>query len=365
MASSAPFIESTNRSPALNSPGVHGRDSDPARPPFLSIRSSVPLIPTPGTVSKRHPTYEPLLLRFWFVTLGCVLLGGIGVALEVARVISSDNGGFHVKQKNVFSFASVQFLTSFFPALLFVPLAVMVRAFDGSIRVWNPYLLLSRGHASADETLLLDYVGDSRPYIIYNSLKFKHRFITISAATALASLLFQPLAGAIFSVKQLPRSSAATAQSIRAIGLSPTIGDLTSFAASAGFAEAAVFNSIGDPSFIEGGWAIAEFVFPTNSYLNGTMGINTTGIKTTPNCARPNQLSVTSSNANASIISATSVQGCSLQVSINPNDSEQLYGVVNVPGCGTNASSDVAFQPVRKSLSSCSVYMRGLSRTTV
>ena len=93
------------------------------------------------------------------------------------------------------------------------------------------------------------------------------------------------------------------------------------------------------------------------------MGINTTGIKTTPNCASPNQLSVTPSNANASIISATSVEGCSLQVDINPNDSEQLYGVINVPGCGTN-TSDVAFQSVRQSLSSCSVYMRGLSRTT-
>jgi hypothetical protein len=85
------------------------------------------------------------------------------------------------------------------------------------------------------------------------------------------------------------------------------------------------------------------------------MGINTTGIKTTPNCARPNQLSVTSSNANTSIISATSVQGCSLQVSLNPNDSEQLYGVINVPGCGTN-TSDVAFQAVRQSLSSCRVH---------
>ena len=63
--------------------------------------------------------------------------------------------GFHVAQKNVFSFASVQFLTvsvellpfgvandsydpkSFFPALLFVPLALMVKGFDGAIRIWN------------------------------------------------------------------------------------------------------------------------------------------------------------------------------------------------------------------------------------
>jgi hypothetical protein len=78
------------------------------------------------------------------------------------------------------------------------------------------------------------------------------------------------------------------------------------------------------------------------------MGVNTTGIQTNVNCARPNQLSVTpSSNPNSSTISATSIDGCSLQVSLNPNSAAQQYGVVNVPNCGTS-STDVAFQPVRQ-----------------
>ncbi|KAH9974846.1 hypothetical protein BJV77DRAFT_637007 [Russula vinacea] len=333
----------------------------------------------PGAVSKRHPTYEPLMSRTWFVTMGCGLLGALGIGLEVIWVISRDNGGFYVPHKNVFSFASIQFLTSFIPSLLFVPLAMMFRAFDGSIRMWNPYLLLSRGHASADETLLLDYVGDSRPYILYNSLKYKHRFVIISGVTALASLLFQPLAGAIFSVKQLPRSSAASIQSIRAIGLSPDVDDLTSFSASAVFVEAAVSNNIGDSSFVHNGWSIAEFEFPTNVYLNGTIGINTTGIKITTNCALPSRLSVNSSYDNPSRhfeqssgdddpvkhllvnISATSVEGCywcidDLSTFTNGkfndtiyaednNDAEQSYGVTTVPGCGTNTSNP-AFQTV-------------------
>jgi hypothetical protein len=58
------YIES--RSPALNTPRAHD-DSDPPRPPFLSVRSTVPLIPTPGTRSKRHSTYVCLsLLSFSF-----------------------------------------------------------------------------------------------------------------------------------------------------------------------------------------------------------------------------------------------------------------------------------------------------------
>ena len=79
------------------------------------------------------------------------------------------------------------------------------------------------------------------------------------------------------------------------------------------------------------------------------MGVNTTGIQTNVNCARPNQLSVTpSSNPNSSTISATSIDGCSLQLSLNPNSAAQQYGVVNVPNCGTS-STNVAFQPVRQS----------------
>jgi hypothetical protein len=77
------------------------------------------------------------------------------------------------------------------------------------------------------------------------------------------------------------------------------------------------------------------------------MGVNTTGIRTNVNCGNPNQLSAApSSNPNITVINATSIDGCSVQASLNPNNSEQQYGVVNVPNCGTTAT-DVSFQPVR------------------
>ncbi|KAI0274072.1 hypothetical protein BGY98DRAFT_921139 [Russula aff. rugulosa BPL654] len=345
------------RSPTIQSPiALRDLAADPARPPLLSIRNAVPILPTPGSVSKRHPTYEVLTLRFYMVTLGSLLLGTVGIGLEIAAAVSKDKNGFHVPQKNVFSFASIEFLTSFFPALLFVPLALMVKAFDFAIRIWNPYLLLSKGNAPANETLLIDYVSWSNPLVLYNAMRFKHRFILVSSATAMTALLFQPLAGSIFSVKQLPTASPSTAQSIRAIGLSPEINDLTAFVSSAGVSKfVLVFNNIGDPSFIHGGWAIADchscltvlIAVPTNSYLNGTMGVNTTGIQTNVNCALPNQLSVTPSSnlTNTSILSATSIDGCSMQLTLNLSDSSDLYGVVNVPSCGST-STNVAFQPV-------------------
>lgn len=42
--------------PALRSPGLTS-DADAALPPHLRFRSTVPLLPTPGTISKRHPSY--------------------------------------------------------------------------------------------------------------------------------------------------------------------------------------------------------------------------------------------------------------------------------------------------------------------
>jgi hypothetical protein len=78
------------------------------------------------------------------------------------------------------------------------------------------------------------------------------------------------------------------------------------------------------------------------------MGVNTTGIQTNVNCANPNKLSVVSSSANVSTVSATSVDGCSLQATFNPASAQQQYGVVNVPNCGVGNTTDVAFQPVRQ-----------------
>ncbi|KAH8985317.1 hypothetical protein EDB92DRAFT_2105669, partial [Lactarius akahatsu] len=114
--------------------------------------------------------------------------------------------------------------------------------------IWR--VLLRRTSSTSAVTLSWnapDYIADSWPFITYNVLRFKHQFILVSGFTALAALLFQPLAGSIFSIQKFPNESAYPVQSIRAIGLSPDINDLTAFAASAGFAEAAVFNGLGDP----------------------------------------------------------------------------------------------------------------------
>jgi len=78
------------------------------------------------------------------------------------------------------------------------------------------------------------------------------------------------------------------------------------------------------------------------------MGVNTTGIQTSVNCDNPNQITLTPTNANNSTVSATSIDGCSLQVNIDRTNAQQQYGVTNVPNCGVSNTTDVAFQPVRQ-----------------
>ncbi|KAA1470826.1 hypothetical protein DENSPDRAFT_836724 [Dentipellis sp. KUC8613] len=328
------------------SPGFRGSASSQGKP-RASFRSSVALIPTPGVHSERPPKYEPWLLKLWVVITGSMLMMGIAIALEIALQISQDRGGISVPQKNVFSFASTQFLTSFFPTLLMIPLVYLIQTCDWNVRWWQPYVLLSTGNRRAEETLLLDYVALNRFTILFNAYKFKHTLIMFSTFAALGAFVLQPLAGSLFSVRQLPSTHDSTADSIRVIGLSPDAWDLNAFASSAGFAEAAVFNGLPDAPFIHGGWATAEFVFPVGSYLNGSVGVNTTAIQTNVNCANPLNTTLNTSVATNFSISGTSVDGCpGGPAFFDPDNAAQQYGVVSVPNCGSNAPSNSSFQPV-------------------
>jgi hypothetical protein len=182
-------------------------------------------------------------------------------------------------------------------------------------------------------------------FITYNALRFRHRFVLVSGITALATVLFRPLASSVLSVRQISQSSVSTVQSIRDIGLSPNVNDLTAFSAAAGYAEASVYNNLDDPPYVCGQWATAQFEFPTEAFLDGSMAVNTTGILTQVSCAIPKQFSVNSTIATNWTVSATSADGCTVNTSFDPSDSDQQFGVDNVPNCGSN-STDPTFQPV-------------------
>ncbi|KIK54647.1 hypothetical protein GYMLUDRAFT_231808 [Collybiopsis luxurians FD-317 M1] len=296
-------------------------------------RDSTHLLPT---TDRKKNRYIPLALRFpiaFGVPLTMILLA---IALEAGIIISNRNQGFSVPTKNAISFASAQFLLSFVPTLFVIGPAWVYRELDWHVRWYQPYVVMSKGDARAEESVLLDYVTLGPLLSFINSAKFKHRVITWSTITALVTYILQPLAGSMFQLQNNPTGSGVQVQSIRAIGLLD-FSDLTAFVASAGFAEAAVFNSLPDPPFIQGGWAISQFNFPSNDYLNGTLQVNTTGIQTSVNCKGPNGTPTLTPISGGFTITSTSADGCTQSATASNTDvASQQYGVIEVPdSCST------------------------------
>ncbi|KAG1748155.1 hypothetical protein EDB19DRAFT_1905206 [Suillus lakei] len=279
--------------------------SDTISPRSQRFQDSVHNIPTPGTEVHRPKRYEPIVLNIYIVGGIALLMICLGIALEIALRLSDRSNGFSVPAKNVITFVSTQFLTSFVPTLLVVPLAYFWAVADWMLRWYQPYVTLSEGNAPAARSILLDYIALNRLTTLYHSLKHRHWLINVSTLTALSVVFMQPLAGSLFQLRQVSYTSATTATSMRSVGLSPVIDQLTSFLASAGYVDAAVYNNLQDPPFVHGVWSAAPFTAPPGSILNGTLAVNTTAIQTHVNCIQPTSFTTTNLSSSSFVLEAT------------------------------------------------------------
>ncbi|KAK0447415.1 uncharacterized protein EV420DRAFT_1276276 [Desarmillaria tabescens] len=300
------------------------------------FRESTHLIPSRISEDKR---YKPLALSLPVVVGTPLSMLALGVALEIGVNLSNKNQGFSVPETNPLGFASAQFLLSFVPTIFVIPVAFLWRELDWYLRWYQPYVVLSRGNASVEEGILLDYV-----------------VVFWSAFTACATYLLQPLgklrivsrilthlviASSIFQIQQRSMPSNTTVTSTRTIGLTPDVNQLNAFVAAAGFADAAAFNNLTDPPFVQAGWATAEFAIPSSNGLNATISVDTTGIQTNPNCENARN---TTFNETTSTIESISISDCAQSVPVNTSMGIQ-YGVVSLE-CGSGANLSVEFQPV-------------------
>ncbi|KIJ67191.1 hypothetical protein HYDPIDRAFT_25666 [Hydnomerulius pinastri MD-312] len=330
--------------PTMSTSGNSSPTAFGGSPRSPRFRHSVHQIPTPGLEAERSRRYEPIVLSFWFVGGVAVLMIFLGIGLEVTLRMSDIKNGFDVPTQNVFSFVSTQFLTSFFPTLLVAPLAYFWSVADWMLRWYQPYITLSEGHATASRSILLDYIALNRFTVLWYSLKHRHYLINVSTLTALSVIFLQPLAGSLLQVRQVAHTSETFATSTRTLALSPDINQLNAFLASAGFADAAVYNDLQDPPFVHGVWTAAQFEPPSDSYLNGTLAVNTTGIQTHVNCVSPDSLNLTTASGNY-IASATFPGGCSASLVFSPGNGNEQYSVLNASNCAP-AGLDIMYQPV-------------------
>ncbi|KAJ8091850.1 hypothetical protein PM082_021086 [Marasmius tenuissimus] len=306
-------------------------------------RDSTHLIPS--IVDNKTSKFHPLALRLPIAIGVPIAMFALGIALEVGVIVSGRNNGFSVPKDNALSFASAQFLQAFVPTILIIPIAVLWRELDWHVRQYQPYIVLSKGGASAEESLLNDYVGAGVAGSVINSKRFKHRLVFWSSLLALMSYSLQPLAGAIFQVQTRKQTSWSTVTSTRSLGLSPDILELNAFVASAGFAEAAVYNGLADPPFVWQKWTVAQFEFPHNEFLNGTMVVNTTSIQTDTDCFPPKSTEVMQGSGENFTISSTSVKDCNVKVNFNLQVAAQQYGVADA-SCDLTPNLNITFRPV-------------------
>ncbi|KAF9446653.1 hypothetical protein P691DRAFT_708152 [Macrolepiota fuliginosa MF-IS2] len=314
------------------------------------FRETTQSIPTPEEQGLRRPkAYQPVYAHP-ICTLGIpIMFICLGVALEIALNFSNKSGGFKVPTVNVFGTVSGQFLASIIPTSIILPYAILYRSHDWVLRWFQPYVVLQRGNASAEESLLLDYIDLGPFFALFRALKYKHRILFMSSLTAFITYSFQPLAGSIFQIRQLQQTSSTHVKSLEQFSLADDIGQLNGFVAAAGYAEAATVHGLGDPPFTFRNWSTAAFDFPKGPNLNGTLVVNTTAVSTQVNCANPARgIEVLNPGSVNISFSSTSVDNCSpsspIQV-LNSSIAPYQYGVIDAV-CPDKQVDDVEFRPV-------------------
>ncbi|KAI0344122.1 hypothetical protein BDW22DRAFT_1372815 [Trametopsis cervina] len=313
-------------------------------------RESTHLIPTPGIEAERPDDYTTWPLVPWKVLSLAATMIVVGIAVEIVVALSNNHQGFAVPKRNIFSFLHVQvsFLTSFFPTFFILPLSLLWTIVDYVIRWYQPYIVLSQGHARAEDSLMLDYVMANRLYTVLRAFKHKQHIVYLSMLSALATTIFQPLAGALLAVKQVPMAYPLQVTGTTQLGLVPDFTTLNAFLAAAGFAEAAAFQGLPDPPFVRGTWASAQFVSPLVG-TQSSVAVHTTGINTLTNCATPAANPVVdTSNATSFTFTVSLPDGCTSNVTFDPRSAEQQYGTspTDPVSCGLPASTPQQYAPV-------------------
>jgi len=212
----------------------------------------------------------------------------------------------------------------------------------------QPYVLLAKGHARAEDSLLLDYIVMNKFVALFHAIRKRHWLVYVSMITGIGTNLFQPFAGALISFKQVEDTLSTVGQTVTTVGLSPDFGDLNAFLAAAGFTEAAAFQKLPDPPFVKQGWASAQINLDGATGLNPTIQYMNAGVRSSPNCVHPPQVSLDTSNTNNVTITASTPDGCTSIASFNPNSTEQQYG--SSPGiattCNLPSNTSSQFLPV-------------------
>ncbi|KAI0053224.1 hypothetical protein FA95DRAFT_1552731 [Auriscalpium vulgare] len=301
----------------------------------------------PAPQPEDNEFWVPTPLRAWFWIPYVCFLAAIAIALEVALHYSNKNRGWATKgsaDHGVLHY--VYTLPSVIVAMALVGLWAWT---DLEIKRMQPYVDLVHGDSPAQRSLLLDYTRIHNLFVWMTATSNRHWIVTFASLAALWALAFQPLAAALFTVRDtfwtLPAMNVTSTQNI-GLNQDQQFQDLTSFLGASGFAAAKIVYNLADPPFIKDGYSVGIFNLPYDQASNGTVIANTTAILSDPGCRGPDQPVNLVKNADGSgWTNSATFNGCTFQWGVNKT-SVHLFGAETMPACDAFPTTDAEFAPV-------------------
>ncbi|KAI0305146.1 hypothetical protein B0F90DRAFT_1701694 [Multifurca ochricompacta] len=335
----------------LDSPGIAAVDDEHTQyptfnpeklydPPYEAHHDAAPAPPDSSQ-------WIPIPLRTWFwVSYVLVLVAG-AIALEVALHFSHKNHGWPTKEnaeKGILHYVYT------LPAVGVTMILVGMWAWtDLEVKRLQPYVDLLHGGSPPQRSLLLDYTRTHNAFVWVKATSNRHYIVALASIMALVALSFQPVAAALFSVRDayqtLPETSV---NNLRAISLNQDqqIQDLTSFLGASGFASASIVYGLGDPAFIHDGYTLGAFELPLNLATNGTLKANTTAILTDPGCRDPDRpVTMNRFPDGSGWNNSATFSGCQFFWQVDKS-SVHKFGAETMSNCTVFNTTDVSFAPV-------------------
>lgn len=232
---------------------------------------------------------------------------------------------------------------------IILPNAILWRELDWMLRSYQPFIALHKGGASAEESILLDYVELGPLLTVPRALKYKHRIVLVSSLTAVLTYFFQPLTGAVLQIRQTPQIQPFTALRTETLGLSPDASNLQGFLAASGYTDASfLHNFTDDPQFVKNAWATGKFTYSLQPLLNATLKVTTHGVRVTANCSNPIEDPRMERSGTFISFNSTSVNNCEQRVVFSTSSgADNYHGVTAVGSCAPDDPSlDVSLQTI-------------------
>jgi hypothetical protein len=283
-------------------------------------------------------------LRMWFWVPLVIFMILLAIGLEIALHFSNKQMGWPTFGAWTTDSGVMHFVYTLPPVIVAMTLLALWTWIDIEIKKMQPYIDLVHGDSPPQRSLLLDYTRTNNFFVWISAFWNQHYMVAIATLLVLLGLVFQPLAAAMFTVRDTflaPPTVNVTNTGLLGLNQDDSFNDLTSFLSAAGYASSSILYNLGSPPFIRDVYAVAPFNIPTNVATNGTVLANTTAVKTDANCHLTTTVSTpigqTGWQNNATY------NGCTFSYSVNQS-TPHLFGTNIFEGCIPNAPS--WFQPI-------------------